>query len=131
MTALRSEGFLQCIDLFAVDYLTHPGRTELPVAVTPERFEVVVLLLDHVNRRRARLRVQIPESDPTCPSLFSIHPGTENPEREAFDLFGISFEGHPGLTRILMPDDWQGHPLRKDYAIGKIPVQFKGASNVR
>ncbi|HKY15123.1 MAG TPA: NADH-quinone oxidoreductase subunit C [Microthrixaceae bacterium] len=129
--ALRDDGYLQCLEVWGVDYLTHPGRTDLAPGVTPERFEVVVALIDHHLRRRIRLRVQVPASEPTCPSLFSIHPGTEQPEREVYDLFGIEFEGHPGLVRILMPDDWVGHPLRKDYATGEIPVQFKGASNVR
>jgi NADH-quinone oxidoreductase subunit C len=128
--ALRDDGYVQCVDLSVVDYLTHPGRA-LPPGIEAGRYEVVVLLLDLDRKRRVRLRVQIPADDPTCPSLFAIHPGTENPEREGYDLFGIHFTGHPGLTRILMPDDWVGHPLRKDYGIGAIPVQFKGASNVR
>jgi NADH-quinone oxidoreductase subunit C len=128
--ALRDDGYVQCVDLAVVDYLTHPGRP-LPPGVEPERFEVVVSLLDLDRKRRLRLRVQVPGDEPRCPSLFSIHPGTEGPEREGYDMFGIIFDGHPGLTRILMPDDWIGHPLRKDYSIGAIPVQFKGASNVR
>ena len=78
-------------------------------------------------RRAALVKPQVPEADPTCPSLFDIHPGTEAMEREVFDMFGIAFEGHPDLTRILMPEDWEGHPLRKDEAIGRIPVQFKAA----
>ena len=115
-----------CLDVAGVDYLAYPQR-ELPGGVVPERFEIVVTLISHHLRERLRLRVQVPESDPTVPTLFEVHPGTEGMEREVFDLFGISFEGHPDLTRILMPEDWQGHPLRKDYAIGDIPVQFKDA----
>ena len=72
------------------------------------------------------MRVQVPAADATLPSLFDLHPGTEAMEREAFDMFGIVFTDHPDLTRILMPEDWEGHPLRKDYAVGEIPVQFKG-----
>ncbi len=100
----------------------------LPADVVPERFEVVVQLLDIGNRRRTRLRVQVPENDPVVDSMFDLHPGTEAHERETYDMFGISFDGHPDLTRILMPEDWEGHPLRKDYDIGRIPVQFKGAN---
>ena len=70
--------------------------------------------------------MQVPDADPEVPSLFGLHPGTEAMEREAFDMFGIVFTGHPDLTRILMPEDWEGHPLRKDYVVGEIPVQFKG-----
>jgi NADH-quinone oxidoreductase subunit C len=99
----------------------------LPDDVEAERFEVVVNLLDLSNRRRVRLRVQVPESDPVVASLFDIHPGTEAMEREVFDMFGVRFDGHPDLTRILMPEDWEGHPLRKDYDVGQIPVQFKEA----
>ena len=65
------------------------------------------------------------------PSLFDLHPGSEYLEREAFDMFGIVFDDHPDLTRILMPEDWIGHPLRKDYAEGRIPVQFKAAPSTR
>ena len=124
--ALADEGYGMCVDLVGVDYLLHPNR---PVAdgVTPERFEVVVNLLDIYNRRRIRLRVQVPEHDAVLPTLFDVHPGTEAMEREVFDMFGLAFDGHPDLTRILMPEDWDGHPLRKDYEVGAIPVQFKGA----
>jgi NADH-quinone oxidoreductase subunit C len=120
------DGFSMCVDVCGVDYLlnTHRG---LPSAVAPERFEVVVNLLSLAEHKRARLRVQIPAGDPTLPSLFEIYPGTEAMERETYDMFGIVFTGHPDLTRILMPDDWEGHPLRKDYAAGRIPVQFKAA----
>ncbi len=123
---LRDEGWLMCLDLTGVDYLAH-RRTDLPEGVEPERFEVVVTLISHQDRERLRLRVQVPEHDPVVPTLFEVHPGTEAMEREVFDMFGVRFDGHPDLTRILMPEDWQGHPLRKDYAIGRIPVQFKDA----
>ncbi len=93
--------------------------------MTPERFELVVSLASHRERDWLRLRVQVPADDPVVPSLFEIHPGTEALEREVFDMFGIRFDGHPDLTRILMPEDWEGHPLRKDFAVGRIPVQFK------
>jgi NADH-quinone oxidoreductase subunit C len=128
---LREAGYWQCLDICGVDYLTHPDRSDLPLEVHAERFEVVVVLMNHTERCRIRLRVQIPESDPSCPSLFAIHPGSEAPERETFDLFGIVFDGHPDMTRILLPDGWEGHPLRKDYAIGQIPVQFKAAGSGR
>lgn len=127
--AMADDGYTMCVDLTAVDYLELPGRS-LPDGVTAERFEVVVNLLDMVGApgagaRRARLRVQVPADDAEVASLFHIHPGTEAMEREVFDMFGIVFADHPDLTRILMPEDWVGHPLRKDYAVGAIPVQFK------
>lgn len=125
------EGFLVCTDLTAVDYLTYASDRALPEGVTGERFEVVVGLLSHSRRERLRLRVQVPADDPTCPSLFDVHPGTEALEREVFDMYGITFTGHPDLTRILMPEDWDGHPLRKDNPVGDIPVQFKGVQNTR
>ncbi len=128
---LAAEGFGQCIDVCAVDYLEHPDRSGLPVGVTPERFEVVVNLLALERRERVRLRVQVPADDAVVPSLFDLHPGTEVMEREVFDLFGISFDDHPDLTRILMPEGWVGHPLRKDYAVGRVPVQFKAAPEAR
>lgn len=134
MQGLRADGFDFCADLCAVDYLTHPGRA-LPEGVEAERFEVVVNVLSLEHRRRIRVRVQVPEQDPTLPSLFSVWPGTEAMEREAWDMLGVAFADHPDLTRILMPEDWEGHPLRKDYAIGRVPVQFKatpqGAAGVQ
>lgn len=124
--ALYDEGFNLCSDLCAVDYLTHMTRP-LPEGVRPERFEVVVNLVSLGQHRRLRIRVQVPEADTTVDSLFVLHPGTEAMEREAFDLMGVRFEGHPDLTRIMMPEDWEGHPLRKDYSVGRVPVQFKAA----
>jgi len=128
MEALLAEGFAFCADLCGIDYLTHPGRF-LPEGIEPERFEVVVNLLSLEQRRRVRIRVQIPVDDPTLPSMFAMWPGTEAMEREVWDMFGIAFSDHPDLTRILMPEDWEGHPLRKDYAIGRIPVQFKATGS--
>ena len=129
--AARADGFDQLIDLTAVDYLTYGADRGLPEGVAPERFEVVASLLSHERRERLRMRLQVPADDPAVPTLFDLWPGSENLEREVYDMFGIVFEGHPDLSRILMPEDWSGHPLRKDYDAGQIPVQFKAASNVR
>jgi len=129
-TGLRDEGFEMCADLCAVDYLTHPGR-RLPEGVVAERFEVVVNLLSISQVRRVRIRVQVPATDAVVPTLFDLYPGTEAMEREAYDLFGVVFDGHPDMTRILLPEDWEGHPLRKDYGVGRVPVQFKGAPGPR
>ena len=123
---LLDDGYVMCSDLTAVDYLTHPGRV-LPAGVAAERFELVLNLTSITTRDRIRVRVQIPEGDAVVASAFDLWPGTEAMEREVFDMYGIRFDGHPDLTRILMPEDWDGHPLRKDYEIGRIPVQFKGA----
>jgi len=130
VAAFRDAGFEMCSALCAVDYLTHPGRS-LPEGVTPERFEVVVNLLSLSMRQRVRIRVQVPESDPAVDSLFDVYPGTEAMERETYDLVGIVFNDHPDLTRILMPEDWEGYPLRKDYGVGRVPVQFKEAPGPR
>ena len=123
LKALLDDTFVMCADLTAVDFLTHPGRT-LPEGIAAERFEVVVNLLSLERRERIRVRVQVPESDATIPTLFDLYPGSEAMEREVYDMFGIVFTDHPDLTRILMPEDWDGHPLRKDYDQGRIPVQF-------
>ena len=130
VSAFKDAGFETCSDLCAVDYLTHPGRS-LPDGVAPERFEVVVNLLSLSMRQRVRIRVQVPESDPSVDSLTDVYPGVDAMEREAYDMVGIVFAGHPDMTRILMPEDWEGHPLRKDYGVGRIPVQFKGAPGPR
>ncbi len=124
---LVDDGYTMCVDLTGVDYLERPHRT-LPDGAPAERFEVVVNLLDMRSRRRLRLRIQIPEHDAVLATLFDVFPGTEAMEREVFDMFGIEFADHPDLTRILMPEDWIGHPLRKDYDVGRIPVQFKEAN---
>ncbi|MGH9066706.1 MAG: NADH-quinone oxidoreductase subunit C [Acidimicrobiales bacterium] len=130
VAAYHDAAYEMCADLCAVDYLIHPGRT-LPDGVVPQRFEVVVNLLSLSAKRRARVRVQVPESDPVVHSLIDLYPGADAMEREAYDMVGIIFEGHPDLTRILMPEDWEGHPLRKDYAVWRVPVQFKHPPDTR
>ncbi len=127
---LRSQGFEMCADLTAVDFLEFKDRS-LPEDVEAQRFEVVVNLLSLSKRKRLRIRVQVPDDDPWVDSIFREYPGSEAMEREVYDLFGIVFRGHPDLTRILMPEGWEGHPLRKDYAPGRVPVQFKEVKTTR
>ena len=122
--ALKDEGYGVCIDLCGADYLGNETRS-LPLTILPERFELVANLLDVHDSRRIRIRVQIAETDPSVTTITDIHPGAEAMEREAQDMFGLVFEGHPDPSPILLPDDWQGHPLRKDFSMGRIPVQFK------
>jgi NADH-quinone oxidoreductase subunit C len=121
--------FAQVVDVTAVDHQRNLTRSV--VGVELERFEVVANLLSHLRNRRLRLIAEVPESDPVVPSLTPLFPGVELAEREVYDLFGIRFDGHPDLTRILMPDDWEGHPLRKDDATARVPVQFKAAGVAR
>ena len=85
-------------------------------------------LLSITHNRRIRVEVTCPDADPHIPSTVSIYPTHDWHEREAWDFFGIVFDGHPALTRIEMPDDWPGHPQRKDYPLGGIPVEYKGAT---
>jgi NADH-quinone oxidoreductase subunit C len=84
-------------------------------------------LMSITHNRRLRVEASAPDADPHIPSLFSVYPTTDWHERETYDFFGILFDGHPSLTRIAMPDDWRGHPQRKDYPLGGIPVEYKGA----
>jgi NADH-quinone oxidoreductase subunit C len=121
---LYEAGFVMCADLTAVDYLEHMDRP-LPDGVTGERFEIVVGLLNLGAATRVRIRVQVPADDVHIASLFDVYPGADAMEREVYDMFGIIFDGHPDLTRILMPEDWEGHPLRKDFENPRVPVQFK------
>ena len=130
VAGLKEDGYNLLSDLCAVDYLDHIDRA-LPEGVTRERFEVVVSLTSMSMKKRLRLRVPLPESDPEVDSLFPLYPGVEAMEREAYDLLGIRFKGHPDPTRILLPQDWEGHPLRKDYSVGRIPVQFKEVKRTR
>ena len=97
-------------------------------AETGRELHVVIALLSITRNQRIRLEVCIPESDPHLPSLVEVWAGTNWHERETYDMFGIIFDNHPGLTRILMPDDWEGFPQRKDYPLGGIPIEYKGAT---
>lgn len=129
--ALRDdERFSMLVDVTAVDHLTNGART-LPDGVAAERFELVVNLLSHVRNRRIRIICQVPESDPHVASLTPVFGGANLPEREVYDLFGIHFADHPDHTRVLMPDEWEGHPLRKDFAPARVPVTFKGDPSPR
>lgn len=117
---LFNEGYEMMVDLTAVDWF----RKKEP------RFEVVVNLLSLSKNKRKTIKVKVDDKTLTIPSITDIYPGANFYEREVFDMFGILFENHPELTRILMPDDWIGYPLRKDYGSGRIPVQFKNAPKV-
>ncbi|CAN5727596.1 NADH-quinone oxidoreductase subunit C [soil metagenome] len=94
---------------------------------TDRELHAVYPLMSITHNRRIAVEVACPDSDPHVPSLFSVYPTTDWHERETYDFFGIIFDGHPGLTRIEMPDDWVGHPQRKDYPLGGIPVEYHGA----
>ena len=106
-----------CLGVSGVHYPNEKGR----------ELHAVYPLLSITNNRRIRLEVSVPESDPHIPSLVEVWAGNNWNERETYDMFGIIFDGHPALTRILMPDDWPGHPQRKDSPLGGIEVEYKGA----
>ncbi len=91
------------------------------------RLHAVYHLTSMTYRRRIRLETSVSADDPHVPSVTAVYPTADWQERETYDMFGIIFDGHPALTRILMPDDWDGFPQRKDYPLGGIPVQYKGA----
>ncbi len=110
--------FEVCLGVSGVHYPEDKGR----------ELHAVYPLLSMTNNRRIRLEVSVPESDPHIPSLVEVWAGNNWHERETYDMFGIIFDGHPALTRILMPDDWPGHPQRKDYPLGGIPVEYIGAT---
>lgn len=89
---------------------------------------VVYHFLSITHARRVRVEVTAPDADPHIPSVVGVYPTADWHERETWDFFGIQFDGHPALVRIQMPDDWPGHPQRKDYPLGGIPVEYKGAT---
>ena len=109
--------FEMCMGVNGVHYPEHTGR----------ELHAVYPLLSMTKNQRIRLEVSVADGDAHIPSLVEVWAGNNWHERETFDMFGIIFDGHPGLTRILMPDDWEGHPQRKDYALGGIAIEYKGA----
>jgi NADH-quinone oxidoreductase subunit C len=113
-SALRFE---LCSSVSAADYL----------GSDPHRLHTVYQLTSMTYRRRIRLETAVTAEDPHQPSVTSVYPTADWQEREAYDMFGIVYDGHPNLTRILMPDDWEGFPQRKDYPLGGVPVEYKGA----
>jgi NADH-quinone oxidoreductase subunit C len=119
MRSLKAQGFESYLFMTCVDHLATPV-----VEKPPERFELVYQLRDMRAHRELRVRVFVHEGDATAPSLHDIYAPANWDERETWDMFGITFEGHPDLTRILMPDDWVGHPLLRDFPVGGEPVDF-------
>jgi NADH-quinone oxidoreductase subunit C len=118
---LRDEATLAfelCGGVSGVHYPTDAGR----------ELHAVYHLVSITHNRRIRLEVSVPDADPHVPSILGVYPSCDWHERETWDFFGIVFDGHPGLTRIEMPDDWKGHPQRKDYPLGGIPVEYRGAT---
>lgn len=108
--------FELCSSVSGVDYLGEERR-----------LHVVYHLTSMTYRRRIRLEVAVPAEHPHVPTATQVYPTADWQERETYDMFGVIFDGHPNLTRILMPDDWEGHPQRKDYPLGGVPVEYKGA----
>jgi NADH-quinone oxidoreductase subunit C len=120
-TALRDEPglrFEMCLGVSGVHYPDEAGR----------ELHAVYHFLSITHNRRIRVEVSAPDADPHIPSIVAIYPTNDWHERETWDFFGIVFDGHHALTRIMMPDDWPGHPQRKDYPLGGIPVEYKGGT---
>ena len=117
--ALRDElRFELCLGVSGVHY---PDDTD-------RELHAVYPLMSITHNRRIRVEVAAPDEDPHIPSLYGVYPTVDWHERETYDFFGIIFDDHPALTRIEMPDDWPGHPQRKDYPLGGVPVEYKGAT---
>jgi NADH-quinone oxidoreductase subunit C len=108
------------------ELLSSVSGVDYPAQV--ERLHAVYHYTSMTYRRRLRVEAAVTFENPHLPSVCPVYPTADFHERETWDMFGIVFDGHPGLTRILMPDDWDGHPQRKDYPLGGIPVEYKGAS---
>lgn len=110
--------FEMCLGVSGAHYPDESGR----------ELRALYPLLSLTRNQRIRIEVAVPDNDPHIPSVVEIWAGNNWHERETYDMFGIIFDGHPALTRIFMPDDWSGHPQRKDYPLGGIPVEYKGAT---
>ena len=117
---LRDEPALRFELCLGVSGVHYPHETD-------RELHAVYPLQSITHNRRIRLEVSAPDGDPHIPTLYGVYPTSDWNERETYYFFGIIFDGHPSLARIEMPDDWQGHPQRKDYPLGGIPVEYKGA----
>lgn len=115
---LRSNGFEMLDDLTAADWLS---LIKGPANPNGERFSVIYVLHDFGRNRTLRLRVPVPEEDPEVPTAVGLWPGANWLEREVFDMFGIRFKAHPEMERILMPDDYEDFPMRKEFPLTKRP----------
>ena len=110
--------FELCLGTNGVHYPSDEGR----------ELHAIYPLMSSTYNRNIRLEVTGPDGDPHIPSIVSVYPANDWQERETWDLIGIIFDGHPSLTRTALPDDWVGHPQRKDYPLGGVPVEYKGAT---
>lgn len=116
---LRGQGYNQLCFASCVDHLGTPVQPP-----PPGRYELIYQLRRMAPFQELRVRCFLPEDDPTAPTICDIYPAAHWDERETYDMFGITFTDHPDLTRLLMPEDWEGHPLRRDYPVGGEPVTF-------
>ena len=114
---------VMCLDVTAVDFLGATDRVHIENVET-QRFEIVSNFISHKRNERVRLIVPVDQHEPSIASISNLFPGANFGEREVYDMFGITFDGHPDMTRILMPDEWEGHPLLKDDTPARIPVNF-------
>jgi NADH-quinone oxidoreductase subunit C len=110
---LQAKGYTSLASLHGVDYYPHEPR-----------LGVLYELLDMVRVDRITVKARVSTEEPTIASVVELFPGAEFPEREVYDMFGVAFDGHPDLRRILMPEDYEGHPQRRDFPVGGEPVMF-------
>jgi NADH-quinone oxidoreductase subunit C len=118
LQSLKDDGYRLLVFLTCVDHLADASRT------FPGRYELVYQLRNDETKEQLRVRAFVDGDPPRIDSVHDLFPPANWDERETYDLFGVVFNGHPELTRILMPDDWVGHPLRRDYPVGGEVVEF-------